>query len=513
MTHRPVAHTVRTQSGEVRGASDRGSRRWLGIPYAGPTGGDARWQPPQPVSAWQGIRDCTQFGDIAEQPETPLFPKLDAVTPSENCLSLNIWAPETVDSPAGLPVAVWIHGGGFIIGASAQPTYDGSALARQGNLVVVTINYRLGVFGFLDFTALVGSSDRFFSNVGLRDIVAALTWVRENIAGFGGDPNRVTVLGQSAGAAAITTLMTMPTAQGLFHQAIAQSPPATSVYGTDRNRASAEVYLNLIGVSAGDAAKVLPGKTAAELVPPTTELLNSIARSSPGTLAFAPTVDGEFVPDYPAAVFERGEQHPIPLLIGSTKNEAGLFTMLKSPLMPTDAASIEEMFSLLQAEEPSVSHLRERVLQAYPQFPRKPGALQVSSDAGIGMPVQWLAAAHARAHPTFVYRFDQATPLMKLMRLGAVHASELPYTFGTVPERNHLNRRQAIWWGGLRAAQRVSASMQESWIQFISDGSPGWQAFTPDRRATKIINAADTVQFDPARERRTAWGDRVLQFR
>lgn len=506
------ALTVATTSGLVRGSRDGATLRWLGVPYAASTEGDARWQPPRPVAPWSGVRECLSFGNIAEQPPTPLFPKLDDVTPSEDCLSLNIWSPQAASPEHPKPVLVWVHGGGYLVGASAQPVYDGARLAARGDIIVVTINYRLGVFGFLDFSALSGPNREFATNVGLRDVVAALEWVRDNIAGFGGDPNAVTVMGQSAGAASITTLMTIPAAKGLFHQAIAQSPPATSVYGQERSRAIAATYLDLLDVSVADAPHVLPELPSEKLLAPTIPLLNGQAQSKPGTLAFAPVVDGDLVPDYPAAVFERGEQHAVPMLIGTAHNEAGLFTLLKSPLMPTDAPAVERMFTLLQMEEPEIDIHPERILRAYPAFPARKGALQVSSDAGIGMPVQWLAAAHSRLADTFVYRFDQATPLMKLLGLGAVHASELPYVFGTIPARAGMNKRQAMWIAGLRAARRVSERMQGYWLDFIHAAQPGWQPFDPEQRPTRIIAAQDADVPDPSARQRTAWGDRVVQF-
>jgi len=505
--------TAETATGFVRGTRAGGVRRWLGIPYAAATSGDARWQPPQSVKPWSGVRECTNFGDIAEQPPTPLFPKLDGIVPGENCLSLNIWAPEGAAPLTQKPVVVWIHGGGYVVGASAQPVYDGAALAARGDVVVVTLNYRLGVFGFLDFAALREHDDRFASNIGLRDVVAALRWVQANISAFGGDPRAVTVMGQSAGAASITTLMTMPSTRGLFHQAIAQSPPATSIYGRERSRDFAEQYLGMLGVTPRDAARTLPKMSAEELLAPSVSFLYSVSRSAPGMLAFAPVVDGDLVPEYPAAVFERGEQHPVPLLIGTTRDEAALFKLLKSPLMPTDAVSVEEMFRLLQREDPTTDLQAERIFAAYPAFPRRSGAIQVSSDAGIGMPVQWLAAAHARVADTFVYRFDQATPLMKALGLGAVHASELPYVFGTIPKKVGLNKRQAMWIAGRSAAEQVSQRMQGYWLDFIQRAQPGWQPFDATTRATRIIRRRDADVNDPSARQRRAWGDRVVQFK
>lgn len=495
------------------GVSDAGALAWLGVPYAQSIAGSARFRSAQPVEPWSGTRSADKLSAIAPQPETQLFPKLDGIESSEDCLSLNIWAPEHSDADGPLPVMVWVHGGGYIVGASAQPVYNGSALATAGNVVVVTINYRLGALGFLNFGSLDEAESRFESNLGLKDIVSALEWVQANIAAFGGNPDDVTLFGQSAGAASVTTLMTVPVAKSLFHKAIAQSPPVTSIYATERSQTVAERYLDLLGVQPAQAAEALLAMDINELVAPTMQLLDNIAVESPGTLAFAPVVDGEFIVDYPISVFERGEQHPIPLLIGSTHDEAALFKLMKSPLMPTDSEAVEGMFDGLIAERPELGIQRQRIVDAYPDFPRQKGAIQISSDAGIGMPVVWLAEAHSRIAPTFVYRFDQATPLMKLSGLGAIHASELAYVFGTIPERTELTKRQLVWWGGKRAAQRVSARMQSHWIEFAQSATADWPAYSTRERATFVVNKRDSVQFDPNAQRREAWGAIPVSFR
>lgn len=504
---------VNTAAGPIEGTIDSGVRAWFGVPYAQSTAGENRFRAPKPVQPWNTVRRADRWGSLAPQPQTALFPKLDGITASEDCLSLNVWAPERTDSNTALPVMVWIHGGGYIVGASAQPVYNGRALAEAGDVVVVTINYRLGALGFLDFSQFTSAEAEFESNLGLKDIVAALHWVQANIAAFGGNPDDVTLFGQSAGAASVTTLMTVPEAKTLFHKAIAQSPPATSVYSSEHAAEVAGMYLEKLNLSGSRAAQALQSMDAERLVAPTMELLDHIAVERPGTLAFAPVVDGEFLVDYPVNVFERGEQHAIPLIIGSTHDEAALFKMMKSPLMPTNKTAIEGMFRELVAERPEMSIQPERIYDAYPDFPRQKGALQISSDAGIGMPVTWIAAAHSLVAPTFVYRFDQATPLMKLAGLGAMHASELAYVFGNIPPKPNLTKRQIVWLGGNAAAQRVSERMQSHWLEFAKTARANWPGYSVQQRATMVFDRRDSVQLDPHSNRRAAWGDRPISFR
>ena len=507
---------IETQSGSVRGDRRNGVSTWLGIPYASPPTGEQRWQPPRPASVWSGIRDCVQLGDMAEQPETSLFPKIDGVDRSEDCLTLNIWAPDSdARSQGPLPVMVWVHGGGFILGSSAQPLYNGEHLARSGQVVVVTINYRLGVLGFMDFSFLNSTNRGFATNVGLRDVIASLEWVRENIAAFGGNPDDVTVFGESAGAACITTLMSVPRARGLFHRAIAQSPPATSVYGHERAQDITRLYLDKLGIKHDDHGLVerLFRTPSAELIAPTVDLLYDIAIEQPGILAFSPVVDGDLIPEHPIDVFRTGRQHRVPLIIGSNRDEAGLFTMMKSPLMPTTSAAIERMFTLLDQQQPDQPVIERRIIEAYPGWPKKRAAIAISSDAGIRMPVTWIAEAHCELAPTFVYRFDQATPLLRATGLGAVHASELPYVFGKVPLRPKLNKQQVMWFGGTRRARLVSERLQHHWTAFAKTAQPGWETYDRDRRQTLVVNGRDAVIADPDRVRRLAWGEHVISFR
>ena len=217
--------------------------------YAAPPIGDLRWRAPEPPAAWTDVADATRFGRVCPQPVDPRIP-IDLGAPQgEDCLTLNVWASSDTAAGDDKPVMVWVHGGAYILGSSSQPLYDGRVLAGGGEVVVVTVNYRLGAFGFLDLSEFSTAGRRFDSNLGLRDVLAALRWVRDNIAAFGGDPDRVTAFGESAGAGIITTLLTSPAARGLFSGAIAQSSPATSVYDGSRSRRITRQVLDRLGLT------------------------------------------------------------------------------------------------------------------------------------------------------------------------------------------------------------------------------------------------------------------------
>ena len=231
---------VDTAHGPVRGSDDGLVKIWKGLRYAAVPTGDRRWRAPEPPQPWREVADATSYGAVCPQPVEPRIP-IDLGAPQgDDCLTLNVWASSDTAAGDGKPVMVWVHGGAYIFGAASQPLYDGTALTAGGDVVVVTVNYRVGAFGFLDLSSFSTPTRRFESNLGLHDVILALQWVRDNIAGFGGDPDRVTLFGESAGAGIVTTLLTAPAAAGLFTAAIAQSSPATSVYDTARGRRVAE---------------------------------------------------------------------------------------------------------------------------------------------------------------------------------------------------------------------------------------------------------------------------------
>src|SRR6266516_4675947 len=319
--HHPV---VRLRDGRVRGRVEAGVATFLGIPYAAPPFGPNRMLPPQPVPAWAGERDATSFGPTVPKGDyppqyVPLFP--EEVIPGEDCLNLNVWTPDA--GADGLPVLVWIHGGSFMNGSGSVGAYDGAAFARDG-VVCVTINYRLAAEGFL----FLGDG---IANLGLLDQLAALRWVQENIAAFGGDPGRVTVAGESAGAMSVTTLLAMPLAEGLFTQAIAQSGAAAHTLTQDEARMVGGYLADALGVPAErEAIKAVPldklVQAASDLV---AEVQTAPDPAKWGQLAlsllpFAPAVDGTVVPQAPLAAFAAEQGGNDPLLIDTNRDEARL---------------------------------------------------------------------------------------------------------------------------------------------------------------------------------------------
>jgi para-nitrobenzyl esterase len=503
---------VQTRSGPVRGVADGRIRTWKGIRYAAPPVGELRWRAPVAPEPWTDPVVTTEFGAVSPQPQSPIPMGLGTHS-SEDCLFLNVWSPAN-DTVRPRPVMVWVHGGAYIFGSGSQPLYDGATLASDGDVVVVTLNYRLGALGFLDLTGFGVDGQEFDSNLALRDVLLALQWVRDNIAAFGGDPDCVTLFGESAGGGIVTTLLTVPAAAGLFHRAIAQSSPATSIYDSARGHTVAKLVLEQLGVAAAEARSV----PVDDLVAAAARVFDHVPTTTPGTLAFAPTVDGDLVPDYPVKVARAGRSHPVPLIIGTNRDEAALFRWMKSPLMPIAPTTIRAMFAEIAAEQPGLQLPSEaQIGSAYSGIRVKAVGMHVARDVGFRMPTLWLAEGHSAVAPVYLYRFDWTTPMLKLLRLGAAHATELPYVWG-----NLVMGAKDITFklGGLKAGRALSKRLRTRWVNFAVDakpvgaaGEPEWTPFTSGDRATLVIDRSDRVVDDLDRGIRTAWGDEVLSFR
>ncbi|MGG7509520.1 carboxylesterase/lipase family protein [Plantibacter sp. YIM 135249] len=524
-----TGEVVQTVHGPVRGLRGRGTRLWQGIPYAAPPVGELRFRDPRPPVAWVEVLDAVAFGACEPQSTNAAIPLGPDVRMDEDCLTLNVWAPEDASSPK--PVMVWIHGGAYFRGASSQPVFDATSLVEHGDVVVVTFNYRLGAFGFLDLSSFSTDGQVFDANVALKDMIAVLEWVQTNIAAFGGDPGRVTLFGESAGGGAVTTLMTVPAAEGLFHRAIAESSPATSVYGPARAADVAAQFIALAGLEPGDAEGVRALSTAG-LLSASDALFAQVPQRSPGTIAFAPVVDGTLVTDYPVRVFREGHAHRVPLIIGTNKDESSLFRLMKSPLMPIEPATIRAMFAEVAAEHPELELPDEAQLgSAYTGLAPVQTNLGITRDFGFRMPTVWIAEAHSRHAPCWVYRFDYAPPMLKALRIGATHATELPYVWGNL---SHGARDITYKLGGRRTAERVSARMQARWLAFAQGSDPvvsgavagtiagsavesvahaaDWPRYALEDRASLVIDTEESVAFDLDGPLREAWGDHVLAF-
>lgn len=506
---------VDTRYGPVRGVDDGTVNVWRGVRYAAPPSGELRWRAPRPPQPWTEPADATRVGPVCPQPVDPRIPLDFGAPQGDDCLTLNVWASSDTAPGAGKPVLVWVHGGAYILGSAAQPLYRGRVLAGDGDAVIVTVNYRLGALGFLDLSSFSTARTTFESNTGLRDVIFALEWVRDNIAAFGGDPDRVTLFGESAGGGIVTTLLASPAAAGLFHRAIAQSSPVTSIYDADRARVVAERFLGALGT--GPDFDRLPAAPTQALLAAAKRVFDEVPVAAPGTLGFAPIVDGDVVPDYPVQAARAGRTHAVPLIIGTNKHEAALFRYMKSPLLPITPEALKAMFTQIAAEQPDLQIPTDELLgSTYPGRGKVPG-LGVARDIGFRMPSLWFAGGHGQVAPVYVYRFDWATPLLRLIRLGAAHATELPYVWGNLVMGP---KDPTFKLGGLKAGTALSRRMRTRWLNFAADaeptgpdGEPVWRPYTEDDRATLLFDRRDTVADDPDREMRAAWGDEVLSFR
>jgi para-nitrobenzyl esterase len=404
---------------------------------------------------------------------------------------------------------VWIHGGAFILGSGSTALYSGERLAAAGDVVVVTINYRLGALGFLDWRALASGPERPPSNLGLRDQVAALEWVRDNIEGFGGDPDNVTVFGESAGAMSIGTLLGVPSARGLFHKAILQSGAAHNVSTEEKARRVAECFAESLGVDdpTPDALRALS----------VTELMGAQARTTmrmgldDGTMAWQPCIDGDFLPEAPLVAVDRGDVAAVPMLIGTNRDEFKLFTFADRNRM-TDAQFVSRVRRISRRAEAGEERLVERLMGTYgPRIgERDPGAnerwVRLQSDRIFHYPATRLADAQSTHQPeTWSYLFEWRLPLLG-GALGACHGLEIPFVFGTL--RSGVMRASLV---ADRRAGGLSDRMQRAWTSFARTGRPDlggepeWPAHEPKRRYTMTLGGGRGVLKDPHEGAREFW--------
>lgn len=524
------APTVETAAGPVRGMRGDGVDVWLGIPYAAPPIGELRWRRARPPEPWTQVRDATAFGHVCPQPDMPVIDLGEGATQDEDCLHLNIWSPAGAARRGDRrPVLVWLHGGAYICGSGSQPLYDGAALVRASvdddlPALVVTVNYRMGAFGFAELSGLPGAGDAFDTNCGLSDTVQALRWVQENIERFGGDPEQVTVFGESAGGGLVTTLLAVPSARGLFARAIAQSSPATSVYSSERAHRYGALLLEQIDVPATAGAVALRRLPSEALVTAGTGLFNDVPVRHPGTIAFAPVIDGDLLPVDPLEAIGAGRAHPVPLLIGTNRDETSLFKWMKTPLMPVTREQVDAMFEEIAQEQPELAIPgHEDVAFAYPTGRTLPlgrsaqPSMGISRDLAFRMPAVWIAEKHSHHAPVHLYRYDWATPLFRMLGIGATHATELPYVWG-----NAASSKMDISYrlGGRKTGEKVRRRMQQRWLGFAASGDPAstfssarWQPYTTSGQHSLLINAKDTAVTELDRNLLRAWGSDVLSFR
>ena len=491
---------VQTQQGAVRGRMRGEVAMWCGIRYAESPTGSLRFRPPRPPPPWTGERDSTSFGPIAPQSRDPGVQMMSGIgegaVMSEDCLTLNVYSPAA--DGARRPVMVWIHGGAFIMGTGSIPLYDGASFAARHDMVVVTVNYRLGMLGFLYLGDIAGD-DYAEGNCALLDQIAALAWVRDNIAGFGGDPGAVTVMGQSAGAISIATLLAMPAARGLFRRAILQSG-ASGLTPPTRGDATglAEGILRELGVDRARAPEALASLPLERLL-----AAQDAVTSRRGLAAFAPYVDGVTVPDAPLAIMREGLGARVPLLLGSTRDEWSLFDVFLGD-GPTSAVrrALEER---LGADAVARLHAAYRDARA----DRSPEGAWVDLAGHIAFWIPSVRLAEAQSAcgvPVWMYRFDWASPAVG-GRLGAAHALDLPFVWNPIDGP----AAQFLIGSATDEARAIATAMHDTWAAFIRGGDPAgaglppWPTYDAARRATMLIDRESRVADDPGGPLRALW--------
>jgi para-nitrobenzyl esterase len=446
---------VDAPAGSVRGHADDGLQIFKGIPYAAPPTGERRWRPPVEMARWDGVRDATEFGPSCVQPGS--LPNSiyfdDPGRQSEDCLSLNIWAPEDAE---GLPVFVWIYGGALWNGSSRFSMYDGSELARHG-LIVVSINYRVGVLGYMAHPELSAESeDGISGNYGLLDQIAALQWINRNIASFGGDPGQVTIAGESAGALSVMYLMASPRARGLFHRAIAQSAYMLS---TPELRNARFGMPSAEGVGSWLQEQV-GAESLAELRAREPRGLTMAAVRS-GYIPWG-TIDGQVLPRQIVDIFDDGEQAPVPMIAGFNSGEIRSLRRLLPP-----AADDAEAYEA--AIRSGYGEFAETALRFYPPGNIDEAMLAATRDAMYGWTAERLVAKQtALGIPGYFYLFDHGYRAADQAGLHAFHASEIPFVFGTT-RRTPPNWPEIPRTGTERS---LSRAMTDYWASFARDGAP-----------------------------------------
>ncbi|QAU52636.1 Para-nitrobenzyl esterase [Corynebacterium pelargi] len=464
---------------------------WRGIPYGGDTGGSRRFRAPHPVVPWDGVRDCSEYGPVAAQPS--LGPS-DKVRGSEDCLHLDVVRPDTDTT---LPVVVYFHGGSFIFGSSHEQILRGHALAEAMDVVYVSINFRLGVLGYLDMRSLGQDCE---ANPAVLDQLLALKWVQRNIAAFGGDPDNVTIMGESAGGAAVLTLMCVPAAAGLFAKAIAQSPPLAAIHSSVQAQFWASELQRRLGLEDAGLDQ-LRQVDAADLVRAGQKMLWRTGELIQMNTCFGPTVDQRVIFEHPLEVFAQGLQHKLPLLIGTNGDE----TSFTKAFYLRSAARTRAARRMLESFDPAGTDL---VLHMYQNAQRRSDFADLLSDAIFWAPAVHAAGAHAQAANTWMYRFDFTPPTMRWLGLGAWHSMELTPLFGDLKAA----KTSKLHIGGRADLELLSQSMQRLWSRFIHYGNPGreWPRYrSPDDlhpgRATLIFDRELHVSYDPRAAFRRVW--------
>lgn len=490
---------VQISSGAVRGIALDGATAWRAIPYAAAPVGALRFAPPQPPPSWTGVRDATQHGPRAWQSDrapSPLLPDAVVTPCDEDCLHVSVTAPHGDAPPGGWPVLVWVHGGGYVLGSGAMGAVgDGLGLARFG-MIVVTFNYRLGALGFLHVGDELGAAGADGGASGLRDQVAAVQWVRDNIGAFGGNPTHLTLYGVSAGAKSVVNLLAAPPLQGAVFAAISASGGGDHVASAHQAQHISRLFLGKLGI-APDQAELLRSVPAADLV----GAQEAMAVGSSATWIWRPVLGGPALPRRPIDAIVAGAAHGVPLLAGSNGNE-GITYQLGDPTAAEQAPQVlGDLFGAARAMEMLAGYRMSLSARGLPSDDTAVG-VAVLGDERYGIPTTRLADAQSRYAPVWRYRFDRRFPGMPEVMNGGHGADMMPIWAPIPPDAPDPE--------GLLA---TAATMRARWASMALHGDPnsdaalGWAPYDAEHRPTLVIGAEDRMVDDPVSEIRALWGD------
>ena len=484
---------VETAYGHVAGFNDDGLNKWLGVPYAKPPTGSLRFKHAEKCKPWPGIKETKKYGS---KPYQFLNLNITHIPEDEDCLYLNIWAPENARN---LPVFVWIYGGGYCIGESSDPSYDGTHFAKE-EIVYVNFNYRLGVLGFYDFTMYDCGFD---SNCGLSDQIQVLAWIKENIAAFGGNPNNITIAGESAGASSVINLMTAPRAKGLFHKAIAESPLPGWVFNHTTAKLHTDLFLSKMQLNPHEIPQ-LETMSIEKMKKAAVFVINKACSYHPGVFLPGPVLD-DLLPEFPTSALLKESASNIPLIIGTNKDEGSLFVKKIKSWFPDNWEEVRMMLKCNNCED-KLDDLRA----LYRELPKKDQMSALACDRAFLIDSIKTSDAQTLHASVFMYRFDYEPRLGKLMRLKAPHSAEIAIVL------NNLGK--GVFSYVLRGSpkeivRKLRTDMHMAWINFAKTGNPNgyldieWPKYDTKKRSTYIFNTYNHIEINPAQKNYEVWKD------
>ena len=493
---------IETKAGKIQGIKDEGIEIFKGIPYTKRLVGDLRFKPPIPATRFPGVFYATEFGPVCPQmiPPVLLFPQNPQSEP--DCLNLNIWTPSPDQNKR--PVMVWIHGGGFNTGSGR--IYDGTSLVKRGNVVVVTINYRLNSLGFSFIPGVT-------SNVGMLDQITALKWIRDNIENFGGDADNVTIFGESAGGMAVSTLLVMPEAKGLFHHVIAQSGACNPVsYRASEGKDITERVISEVGIENSDIEE-LRKISAYELVNAQSKISLENGAIKPWPFSIAPFIDGEHIPEHPLDLIRKGAAAGVDLLVGTNLNESTIWKTFNPNFKEADEEMMHNRIKNIVTSLGENGDKAERLITSYRETRKDEGSLSAQEvldafSTDLEFRISAIRTAEVQSvqnSNTYMYLFTWPSPFMGA-NLGACHITEIPFVFGMLEEPGWN-----LFSGKGEDAEKLSEKIMDAWIAFARTGNPShsgipeWPKYETEKRSTMFLGKEIKVVDDPYGKERVAW--------